>query len=223
LIVRTTIARRPRGFQGLGDTSNTPVQVDTADVLSLGDQLRAAQARLTNLFQQMQSDSTLAAAIGRDVTAQQAQLGDLIAKYVGVYNGIFGQNPVGLGNPVLVAAAVAVILAYVGANLYLWYQKQATLEAQAQAQIITEQNRASVINMAAQQQNLAATKAAAGDSVGAADAAASAQAMLLEAGVPGTPPPPPAPATFSDWLQANWITVAVIGGAIFVLPKILNR
>lgn len=217
---------RPVHLSGLGDTSSTPVQVDTADVLSLGDQLRSAQARLSNLLGQMRTDPDLARAIGRDVTAQQQALGDLTAKYVGVYNAIFGQSPVGLGNPVLVAAAVVVILGYVTAQLYLWHQKQSVLEQQAQAQILAEQNRSSIIDMASQKQDEAAAKAAAGDSTGAADAQAAANAMLVQAGIPGTAavgPPPPGTQTFSDWIKANWITVAAIGGAIFIVPRMMDR
>jgi hypothetical protein len=210
---------------GLGDTSSTPVQIDTTDVLNLGNNLRSAQSRLTNLVAQMRTDSSLAQAIGRDVTAQQAALGDLTAKYVGVYTAIFGQAPVGLGNPILIAAAVAVILAYVTAQLYLWHQKQDVLEQQAQAQILAEQNRSNMIDMAQQAQDSAAQKAAAGDAAGAAADQATAATILQNAGIPGTAAVGPAapPQTFSAWLQANWITVAAIGGAIFLVPKLIDR
>lgn len=216
---------RPR-LAGLGDTSSTPVQIDTSDVLSLGDQLRSAQSRLTNLVAQMRSDPSLAQAIGPSVTAQQAALGDLIAKYVGVYNGIFGQNPVGLGNPILIAAAVAVILSYVAAQLYLWHQKQDVLEQQAQAQILAENNRASMITAANQAQASANAKAAAGDTAGAAQDQATANTLFSQIGTPGSgamPPPPPGSQTFADWIKANWIVVAGIGAAVFVVPRLIGR
>src|SRR5262250_1454573 len=120
----------------------------------------------------MRQDPDLARAIGADITAQQAALGDLTSKYVGVYTSIFGQPPAGLGNLVLVAAAVAVILAYVTAQLYLWHQKQDVLEQQAQAQVLAEQNRSSIIQLAAQKQNESQAQAAAGDAAGAADSQA---------------------------------------------------
>jgi hypothetical protein len=213
-----------RRLAGLGDTSSTPVQVDTADVLNLGQSLRDAQTRLTNVEAQMRQDPDLARAIGASVTAQQAALGDLISKYVGVYTAIFGQAPVGLGNPILVAAAVAVILAYVTAQLYLWHQKQDVLEQQAQAQILAEQNRASIIQMAQQKQADAQTQAAAGDAAGAADSQSAAMALLQQAGIPGTaPPPPPGGQTFGDWIKANWLPVAAVGAAIVFLPRVMER
>jgi hypothetical protein len=199
---------------GLGQTSSTSVQVDSTDVLSLGDQLRSAQTRLTNLLGQMRTDSALAAAIGPDVTAQQAALSDLITKYVGAYTAVFGQppvglsgrHPIGLGNPILVAAAVAILITYVAAQLYLWYQKQQVLETQAQAQVLAEQNRSSIIDLASQ-------TAAAGDTAGAIQ-------MLNDAGIPGTTPPPQG---LGDWLKANWIAVAAIGGAILIVPRFMDR
>ena len=218
---RPTVRTRLRG---LGDASATPVQVDTADVLNLGASLRNAQTRLTNIVNQMRQDPDLARAIGADITAQQAALGDLTSKYVGVYTAIFGQPPAGLGNPILVAAAVAVILGYVTAQLYLWHQKQDVLEQQAQAQILAEQNRASIIQMAQQKQNDAQTQAAAGDSAAAADSQAAAMALLQTAGIPGTqPPPPPQAQGLSDWVKANWMLVAGAGAAVVFLPKILGR
>jgi hypothetical protein len=212
------------GFRGLGDAS-TDVQVDTADVLNLGQSLRNAQTRLTNIVAQMRQDPDLARAIGADVTRQQAALGDLTAKYVGVYTAVFGQPPVGLGNPVLVAAAVAIILAYVTAQLYLWHQKQDVLDKQAQAQILAEQNRASLLQIAQQKQQQAADQAAAGDSAGAADSQAAAAALLQQAGVPGmySPAPPSGAQSFADWIKANWLPVAGIGAAIFIVPRLMSR
>jgi hypothetical protein len=223
MYVNPLFRRRPASL--LGDASSTQVQLDTADVLSIGGQLRDAQSRLTNLLAQMRNDADLARAIGRDVTAQQAALGDLTAKYVGVYTAIFGQAPVGLGNPIVVAAAVAVILSYVVAQLYLWHQKQDVLDKQAQAQILAEQNRASIIDMAQQKQDEAAQKAAAGDAQGAADARAAAAAMLTQAGVPGgaVPPPPGTPQSLSEWIKANWIPVVAVGAAIFIVPRMMDR
>lgn len=214
-----------RRLAGLGDAGSTSVQVDTSDVLNLGDSLRNAQNRLTAIVAQMRQDADLARAIGPSVTSQQAALGDLTAKYVGVYTAIFGQPPAGLGNPVLIAAAVAVILAYVTAQLYLWHQKQDVLEQQAQAQILAEQNRASIISMAQQKQAAAQAAAAAGDAAGAADANAAAQAMLLQAGIPGAgaPPPPPPPQNFADWIKANWLPVAAVGAAIVFVPRMMGR
>lgn len=218
--------RGPTSLRGLGDSSSS-VQVDTADVLGIGNGLRAEQARLTNLLAQMRTDPELARAIGRDVTKQQAALGDLISKYVGVYYAVFGQAPVGLGNPVLVAAAVAVILGYVAAQLYLVKQKNDMLEMQARAQILAEQNRGAIINEAQQKQQSAWDLANAGDAAGAAAAQENANALFSQAGTPGllTPgvPPPPSPQGVGEWLKANWITVAAIGGAIFVVPKIMGR
>ncbi len=211
------------GLTGLGDTSTTPVQVDTADVLNLGNQLRAEQTRLQNLLALMRQSPALAQAIGRDVTAQQAALGDLTAKYVGVYTAIFGQAPAGLGNPILVAAAVVVILSYVAAQLYLVKQKNDVLEQQAQAAMLAEQNRASILDLAQQKQDEAAAKAAAGDTTGAADATAAANALLAQAGTPGTAPRPPGSQTFADWIKANWIPVALTVGAIVVGPRLINR
>lgn len=219
------LSRGRTTLRGLGADSSA-VQVDTAEVLNLGQSLRSAQARLTNLLAQMRTDPELARAIGRDVAAQQAALGDLIAKYVGVYTAVFGQAPVGLGNPVLVAAAVAIILSYVAAQLYLFHQKQDVLERQAQAQILAEQNRAALINEAQQKQQAAWDLAKAGDTAGASAAQESANALFNQAGTPGlmTPGvPPPPPQGLGDWLKANWITVAAIGGAIFVVPKIMGR
>jgi len=210
------------GLRGLGDSS-TPVQVDTSDVLNLGQSLRDAQTRITNIVAQMRQDPDLARAIGADVTAQQAALGDLTAKYVGVYTAIFGQPPAGLGNPVVVAAAVAIILGYVTAQLYLWHQKQDVLEKQAQAQILAEQNRASIIQMAQQKQNDAQNQAAAGDAAAAADSQAAAMALLQQAGIPGgQPAPPPGTQTFADWVKANWLPVVGIGAAIFIVPRIMR-
>jgi len=209
---------------GLGQTASTSVQLDSADVLNLGNQLRAEQARLNNLLGQMRSDPDLARAIGRDVTAQQARLGDVTARYVGVYTAIFGQAPVGLGNPILVAAAVVVILSYVAAQLYLIKQKNDMLEQQAQAQILAEQNRASLIDQAQQLQDSSNQKAAAGDATGAAADRSTALAILAQAGVPGSGgTPPPGGQSFSDWIKANWITVAAIGGAIFIVPRLMDR
>jgi len=215
---------------GLGQTSSssTSVQVDSTDVLNLGDQLRAAQSRLNNLFAQMQADSSLAAAIGRDVTSQQAALGDLISKYVGVYTAIFGQAPVGLGNPLLIAGAVAVILAYITAQIYLWHQKQDVLEQQAQAQVLAEQNRSSMLDMAQQAQDALSTATAAGDTAGAAAAQQTLTTILGQIGTPGTAagsaaPPPPPPSTFSAWLSANWLPVAAIGAAVFILPGVMGK
>jgi mannitol-specific phosphotransferase system IIBC component len=173
----------------------------------------------------MRVEPSLAQAIGRDVTAQQAALGDLTSKYVGVYTAIFGQAPVGLGNPILIAAAVAVILSYVAAQLYLWHQKQDVLEKQAQAQMLAENNRASILEAAQQQQDAAAQQAAAGDAAGAATTQANALALFAQAGVPGgaAVPPPPGTQTFSDWIKANWLAVAGIAGAIFIVPKLVDR
>ncbi len=215
--------RRPDNLIALGDTSSTMVQIDSSDVLGLGDQLREAQARLTNLLGQMRQDPELARAIGRDVTAQQAALGDLTAKYVGVYYSIFGQNPVGLGAAQLLVAAVVVgIVVYIAANIRAWFKKQEVLEQQAQAQILAEQNRASLIDMAQQKQDDAAKKAAAGDTAGAAADQDAANAILQNAGIPGTGAQP-GTQTFSDWIKANWITVAAIGGAIFLVPRLIDR
>ncbi len=220
-----SLFRNRAALSGLGDTSTTPVQIDTADVLSLGGSLRNAQTRLTNLVGQMRTDPALAAAVGRDATVQQAALADLTSKYVYVYTVVFGQAPVGLGNPIVIAAAVAVILSYVAAQLYLWHQKQDVLEKQAQAQILAEQNRSSIIDMAQQKQDEAAQKAAAGDAPGAADANAAAAAMLAQAGIPGSaqPPQPPGTQGFSDWIKANWLIVAAVGGAIVVVPRLMQR
>lgn len=210
-------------MRGLGDASSQQVQVDTSDVLNLGDNLRAAQSRLTAITEQMRQDPDLARAIGANVTAQQAALGDLISKYVGVYTAIFGQPPAGLGNPVLVAAAVAVILAYVTAQLYLWHQKQNVLEEQAQAAIAAEQNRGAIIAMAQQKQNDAQAAQNAGDAAGAADAQAAAMALLQQAGVPGTqPPPPPQDQSLGAWLKANWLPVAGITAAIVFVPRLMR-
>jgi hypothetical protein len=211
------------GLTGLGDTSATPVQVDSADVLNLGNQLRAEQTRLQNLLALMMQYPDLARAIGADVTKQQAALGDLISKYVGVYTAIFGQAPAGLGNPILVAAAVVVILSYVAAQLYLVKQKNDVLEQQAQAQMLAEQNRASILDMAQQKQDQAAAQAAAGDTTGAADSTAAANALLAQVGTPGTPPPPPGSQSFTDWIKANWIPVALTVGAIVVVPRLIDR
>lgn len=213
------------GFRGLGQAADSQqVQIDTSDVLNLGDSLRTAQTRLTTITAQMRNDPDLARAIGPSIVAQQAALGDLTSKYVGVYTAVFGQPPAGLGNPILIAAAVAVILTYVATNLYLWHQKQDVLEQQAQAQILAEQNRQAIIQMATQKQNDAQNQAAAGDAAGAADSQAAAMALLQQAGVPGTqPPPPPGGQTFADWIKANWLPVVGIGAALFVLPKIAGR
>ncbi len=220
-----SVFRGPARLRGLGDSGGS-VQVDTADVLGMGQSLRAEQARLTNLLAQMRTDPELARAIGRDVTAQQAALGDLISKYVGVYYAVFGQAPVGLGFPVAVAAAVAIILSYIAAQLYLMKQKNDVLEQQARAQILAEQNRGAIINEAQQKQQTAWDLANAGDAAGASAAQESANALFAQSGTPGlmtpgTPPPPPQ--GVADWLKANWITVAAIGGAIFIVPKIMGR
>jgi hypothetical protein len=202
------------------------VQLDTADVLNLADDLRAQQARLTNLFQQMQGDPALAAAIGRDVTSQQQSLGDLISKYVGVYTAIFGQAPAGLtglgrlGNPVLIAGAVAIVIGAVAAGLYAWKLRQNVLEQQAQAAILAEQNRGSIISMAQQKQTQADQLAAAGNTQGAADVQNEVNLMLQQAGVPGAPPPPQ---NFGDWVKANAVTIGLIGAAVFLVPKFLER
>lgn len=214
--------RAGRTPTGLGDTASTSVQIDTADVLNLGQQLRDAQSRLTTLFHQMQADPDLARAIGRDVTAQQATLGDLTAKYVGVYTAIFGQAPVGLGNPLLVAAAVAIILAYIAANIAAWFKKQEVLEQQAQAQILAEQNRSSIIDMAQQKQDEAAAKAAAGDAAGAAELNSQANQLIAQAGTPSGVAPPQGQ-SFGDWIKANWTTVALVGGAILIVPRLMDR
>jgi hypothetical protein len=216
------------GFRGLGQApassaGSTQVQVDTSDVLSLGQSLRDAQTRLTVILAQMRQDPELARAIGPSITAQQAALGELTSKYVGVYTAIFGQPPVGLGNPVVIAAAVAVILAYVTAQLYLWHQKQDVLEQQARAQILAEQNRQSIIQMAQQKQNDAQTQAAAGDAAGAADSQAAAMALLQQAGIPGMqPPPPPGGQSFADWIRSNWLPVAGIGAALLIVPRMMR-
>lgn len=209
---------RMRGLGSLGDASTQQVQVDTTDVLNLGDSLRTAQTRLNNIVSQMRQDPSLAQAIGRDVTAQQAQLGDLTSKYVYVYTAIFGQPPAGLGNPVLIIAAVAVVLAYVTATLYVWHQKQDAIEAQAQAQMIAETNRASIIAMATQTQQQANAAAAAGDTSGANAASAQALALLQTAGVPGTAPPPPPPPSSTNWLLVGGVAAA----AILVLPNLIK-
>lgn len=223
-LVNQMFERPGRGLRGLGQTSSTNVQVDTADVLNLGNSLRNAQTRLSIVEQQMRDSPDLARAIGAGVTAQQSALGDLTAKYVGVYTAIFGQPPAGLGNPILVAAAVAVILAYVTAQLYLWHQRQDVLEQQAQAQVLAETNRASIIAMAQQKQNDAQTQAAAGDAAGAADSQAAAMALLQQAGIPGAqPPPPPGAQGFADWLKANWLLVAGVGAAIVIVPRMTGR
>jgi hypothetical protein len=217
-----------RGLTGLGQAApptadSTQVQVDTADVLNLGQSLRDAQTRLTNLLAQMRQDPELARQIGPSVTAQQAALGDLTARYVGVYTAIFGQPPAGLGSPLLVAAAVAVILAYVTAQLYLWHQKQDVLEEQAKAQILAEQNRQSIIQMAQQKQNDAQQQAAAGDAAGAADSQAAAMALLQQAGTPGLQPaPPPGAQGFADWIKANWLPVVGIGAGLILLPRMMR-
>lgn len=207
---------------GLGDTASTSVQVDSASVLDLGAKLRTEQARLTNLLAQMRTDPELARAIGRDVTAQQAALGDTIAKYVGVYTAIFGQRPVGLGlAPIAIAAGVAILLAAAWAEWYEINKKNNSLELQAQAQVLAEQNRASLLDQAQQKLDEAAQKEAAGDSVGAADARGAAAALTAQAGTPGPgAPQPPGSQSFGDWIKANWITVAIIGGAIVIIPRL---
>jgi hypothetical protein len=221
----------PSMLTGLGDVSSQTVQVDTTDVLNLGNQLRAEQTRLTNLTQLMRQDSALANTIGPDgkrlidtVVVQQTALNDLITKYVQVYVSIFGQAPVGLGNPILIAAAVVVILSYVAAQLYLLKQKNDVLEQQAQAATLAEQNRASIIDQAQQKQAEAAAKAAAGDAAGAADATATANALLAQAGTPGTGAAlPPGSQSFTDFLKANAIPIALTVGAIVFVPKLMDR
>lgn len=214
-----TLRAGPRGLGRLGDTSTSQVQVDTTDVLNLGDSLRTAQSRLNNILDQMRQDPALAQAIGPDVTAQQAQLGDLTSKYVYVYTAIFGQPPAGLGNPVLIIAAVAVVLAYVTATLYVWHQKQDAIEAQAQAQVLAENNRASIISIAAQTQQQANAAAAAGDQSTADAANQQALALLQSAGIPGTaPPPPPPPPSSTNWILVGGIAAA----AVLVLPNLIK-
>lgn len=216
-----------RRLAGLGDAASTMVQIDSNDVLGIGDQLRSAQADLTNLLQQMRQSPDVARAIGRDVTAQQAALGDLISKYVFVYTSIFGQAPPGLGiAPILVGAAIAGAVAIIVAGLAVWWEKERAVNTNAQAAVTAENNRASVIAMAQQKQADAEAKAAAGDAAGAADAQAAAQAILAQAGIPGSAlqqPPPPGTQTFSDWVKANWISVALIGGAVVIVPRLINR
>jgi hypothetical protein len=218
---------RPR-LAGMGDAasdaaSSTTATIHTADVLSLGDQLRQAQADLSNLLTLMMQNPDLAKQIGPQATAQQAVLGDLISKYVGAYTAIFGTPPVGLGQ-VQVVAAVAVILAYVGAQLYLWYQKQKVLDEQAQASMVAEQNRSSILTQAAAMQQSANQKAASGDSAGSADDQLAANALFSQAGTPGTPPPPPPqPQGLLDWIKANALLVGGIAAAVFVVPRVLDR
>ena len=210
-------------LRGLGDTSSTQVQVDSANVLNLGDDLRSAQARINALVQQMRNDPALAQAIGPGVTAQQAQLGDLTAKYVGAYTAIFGQPPAGLGvAPLLIAGAVAVVLASIAAALYVWHEKQDALEQQAQAQTLAEQNRGALITAAQQKQQDAWNAQQSGDTAAAADANAAAMALYQQAGVPGSSAAT-GPQTFTDWIKANWLTVSLIAAGIYIVPRVVER
>lgn len=235
MYVNSVFRRRvvPSALTGLGDTSSQQVQIDSGDVLGLGDKLRAEQTRLANLAQLMRQSPALANTIGPDgkrlidnLVIQQTALNDLITKYVQAYVAIFGQAPVGLGiAPILVAAAVAVLLSYIATHLYLEKQKNDLLEQQAQAAMLAEQNRASIIDMAQQKQDEATAKAAAGDQTGAADAAAMASSLLAQAGTPGTgtAPQSTAPQSFTDFIKANAIPIALTVGAIVLVPKLMDR
>lgn len=208
---------------GLGATSDQTT-IDTASVLNVGDQLRQAQADLTNLLGAMQQNPQLAQAIGRDVVAQQQSLGDLISKYVYVYTAVFGNPPAGLGiAPVVVGIAVAGVFAVIITGLAVWWEKESAIKQQAQAATIASQNQAALIAQAQAIQQQADAARAAGDTATAASLDYRANQIFLQAGTPNTSGlPPQPPASFLDWLKGNWILAALIGGGIFVAAKAVD-
>jgi hypothetical protein len=209
---------------GLGATSDQTT-IDTGSVLNVGDQLRQAQADLTNLLGAMQQNPQLAQAIGRDVIAQQQALGDLISKYVYVYTAIFGNPPVGLGVAQIVVAGVAVVavLGVIAAGLVVWWEKESAIKQQAQAATIASQNQAALIAQAQAIQQQADAARAAGDTATAATLDYRANQIFAQAGTPNTSGLPPQPAaSFLDWLKNNWILAAMIGGGIFVAAKAVD-
>jgi hypothetical protein len=212
-------------LSGLGATSDQTT-IDTASVLNVGDQLRQAQADLTNLLGAMQQNPQLAQAIGRDVIAQQQTLGDLISKYVYVYTAIFGNPPAGLGvAPIVVGIAIAGVFAVIITGLAVWWEKEAALKQQAQAVTIASQNQAALIAQAQAIQQQADAARASGDTATAASLDYRANQIFLQAVTPNTSGqvPPPKPASLFDWLQQNWITAALIVGAVIVIPKVAGE
>jgi hypothetical protein len=215
----------PMQRAGLGATSDQTT-IDTASVLNVGDRLRQAQADLTNLLGAMRQNPQLAQAIGRDVIAQQQTLGDLISKYVYVYTAVFGNPPAGLGiAPIAVAVTVVAMFVIIVKGLDLWQARQETLKAQAQQLVIASQNQAALIAQAQALQKQAQDYAAGGDTATAASLQYRADQIFLQAGTPNVTGqvPPPKPASFLDWLQQNWITAALIVGAVIVIPKVAGE
>jgi hypothetical protein len=212
-----------RGLAGLGDTADQQMQIDSASVLNVGDQLRQALADLATLEQALRGNPQLAAAISRDVMTQRNSLNDLITKYVVVYRAIFGNPPAGLGiAPILVAGAIAATFALVVAGLAVWWEHQAAVKQQALANTISAQNQATLLQQCQLHQQNATQAAAIGDMVTAQAEQDLANQCFKQAGSPVTSvtQTPTPPTSFFDWFQQNWITAALIAGAVIVIPKV---
>lgn len=193
---------------------------------------QAAWNQIAALFSQTQTNlQTLARVAPNDaqVIAYVQQFNSLAQQYASYYQQAFGSAPAGipnvtlggLGQVVLIAAGVvAAIIALLG-SLYLLNQniaaKTAQIQATGAAQVTATQGTLANTYASLVAQAQAAT--AAGNTALAAQLNAQAAAALTAAG--SLPAAPSTTLTFSQWFQANWGWMALLVGAIVIVPAVM--
>lgn len=187
--------------------------------LNLVNTFRQANQRILALENRVRQSPDVAREIGSDVVNARNQYSDLLSQFTQVYVGITGGPlPDGLQVlPIVTLAAWAAILATVAYGIYALVQYIGVLETRAQTAQTSANTQASLVSQAA------AADAAATDANARGDYATAQQQAALAAQLRGAAAGAGAsPSDFGQWVQDNWIGLAIAAAAVLTVPKLVE-
>lgn len=216
-----------------------------AQFWDLYGKLQQSNAAIMQLEDAMRANPNVVRAIGSDVIALRKKQSDMATQFAAVYTAATGETPTGIAGlggyrtaprwraiglgagPLLIAAwAAGVIVSLLGVWASFWLAientKSKAMQAQAEAGVITEQNRQALLIAANAKDAQAQQAYAAGDMILAENLRTEAQQLRAQAGTPGSRPPL-GPQDFFGWFQDNWGYVAAAAAAIFIGPELVRK
>lgn len=200
------------------------VQLEISKLTDLAGQLRAMRTKLDQYNALMRQYPVVSTAIGRDVSKQEAAYGDLVSMYQQVRVAVGFDVAPGLGiAPIIwVGIGVAALVAAIITSIAMWwnYEKD-VLGPKAAAALQAEQNRASILATLPEIQKQIEVAQQKGNFAEVERLKKEYAERLRQAGSPGAVPQAP-PQSFGEWVQQNWVSLALAFGLIYIGPSVVE-
>ena len=213
----------PRALRGLGDATDD----SGAQASALGARLAQDNANLQTIANAAASNAATQAAVGAQLQQAQAQITSLMSQF----QALTGFWPT-LGASIFFPYAISNLnqMASIVEQVQSLELQIQQMQAQVSAAAVSAESASNAQEDAASLADMSAAAAEQGDSASAAQYAALAAAAGSSA-TAGFQASTAASLTASGntlaeieaWLQNNWVTLAIVGAAIFVVPPLIKK